>query len=141
MKYELKFDDNQELIDAMSKVADRSEETINKVLHSRGAERVTQSIIGFMPKSNRNKSNWKQNTKHAKTSNPLTSTGFNLGFRVYPKGGAAKNKGSFGYIKFPNDGRGPSNPTAQKFFERGLAQEEDYLMKIVLDALEEAAKL
>lgn len=92
------------------------------------------AIIGFMPRSDRTK-------KHAKDSKPLDQEDINLGFRIFAKGGAAKNKGSFGYLVFPNEGRGPSNPIAQEFFEQGLESRLDKLTLIVLEALEEGIKL
>ena len=87
-----------------------------------------QAIIGFMPVSKREK-------RHAKHSNPLKERMFNLGFDIVAKGGAAKNKGSFGYLVFPNEGRGPHNPVAQEFFERGLASREEIILDYVIDEL------
>ncbi|HDR4840249.1 TPA: hypothetical protein QCR21_006057, partial [Bacillus cereus] len=36
------------------------------------------------------------------------------------RGGAANKKGSFGYLVFPNEGRGSHNPLEQRFAERGI---------------------
>lgn len=134
MKFESKTHGQDELMQAMEKVPKRSEEIINKVLHSSGGKEVSMAIIGFMPRSDRTK-------KHAKDSKPLEQEDINLGFRIFAKGGAAKNKGSFGYLVFPNEGRGPSNPVAQEFFEQGLESRLDKLTLIVLEALEEGIKL
>jgi len=134
MKYDVTPKGQDDLIKAMQKVPERTEELINKALHSSGGKEVSMAIIGFMPKSSRNK-------KHAKESNSLKQDDLNLGFRIYPRGGAARNKGSFGYLVFPNDGRGVKNPIAQGFFEKGLESKMDRLTKIVLEALEEGVKL
>lgn len=134
MKFESKTHGQEELIQAMEKVPKRSEELINKALHSSGGKEVSMAIVGFMPRSDRNK-------KHAKDSNPLKQEDINLGFRIFAKGGAAKNKGSFGYLVFPNEGRGRKNPIAQEFFQEGLESRLDKLTQIVLEALEEGIKL
>ncbi|HEM3508247.1 TPA: hypothetical protein U1B31_002142, partial [Streptococcus suis] len=113
---------------AMAKIPSKSEEVVNRVLLVRGTKEVMQSIIGFMPISKREK-------RHAKYSNPLKERMFNLGFDIVAKGGAAKNKGSFGYLVFPNEGRGTHNPIAQAFFERGLASREEIILDYVIDEL------
>lgn len=127
-KATLDYSGSHRLVEAMSKIPSKSEEVVNRVLKNRGAKEVIQGIIGFMPVSKRNKN-------HAKFSNPLKEVMFNLGFDVIAKGGAAKNKGSYGYLVFPNEGRGPSNPVAQQFFEKGLASREDIILDYVIDEL------
>jgi hypothetical protein len=134
MKYDVNTKGQDELILAMQKTPERTEEIINKVLHGSGGKEVSMAIIGFMPRSGRSK-------KHAKDSNSLKQEDINLGFRIFPKGGAASNKGSFGYLVFPNEGRGNKNPVAQEFFGRGLESKEDRLTQIVLEALEQGIKL
>lgn len=133
-EYYLEFKKSKEIEAAMKKVPEKAEQQVNKVLHTVGVKETIQSIIGFMPVSNRNK-------KHAKFSNPLKSAAINLGFRVYARGGASKNKGSFGYLVFPNDGLGENNLIEQRFFERGGEKASDKIFKNVMDALEEAARL
>lgn len=127
-KATLDFSGSTRLLEAMKKVPEVSERVVNDVLKSRGTKEVIQAIIGFMPVSKRDK-------KHAKFSNPLKEVMFNLGFDIVAKGGAAKNKGSFGYLVFPNEGRGPHNPVAQAFFERGLESREDIILDYVIDEL------
>lgn len=127
-KATLDFSGSTRLLEAMKKVPEVSERVVNDVLKSRGTKEVMQAIIGFMPVSKRDK-------KHAKFSNPLKEVMFNLGFDIVAKGGAAKNKGSFGYLVFPNEGRGPHNPVAQAFFERGLESREDIILDYVIDEL------
>lgn len=123
---------SQKLADAMAKIPEHSERLINEVLKSKGSKEVIESIIGFMPVSNRNK-------PHAKESNPLKAKMFNLGFDIVARGGAAKNKGSFGYLVFPNEGRGKHNPHAQEFFERGLNDRRDAIMDAMIEALVKAS--
>jgi len=133
-EYFLNFEKSNAIQNEMAKVPDKAEKAVNEVLHTVGAKEAMQQIINFMPMSNRNK-------KHAKTSNPLKADMMNLGFRVYARGGAAKNKGSFGYLVFPNDGIGPHNPFAEKFFEQGGDTASELIFKKIMNALEEAIKL
>lgn len=134
MKYILDTKGQDELIAAMKATPGKVEVAANKALHTTGGKEVSMAIIGFMPKSDRNK-------KHAKDGNALNQEDLNLGFRIYARGGAARNKGSYGYLVFPNEGRGRSNPVARKFFEEGLESREDKLILIVLDALAEGTKI
>ncbi|MDT1957574.1 hypothetical protein [Carnobacterium divergens] len=134
VKYQLDMASAAEIETAMKLVPEKAEKLVNQVLHTKGTKEVIQSIIGFIPVSRRNK-------KHARFSNPLKSQNFNLGFEVYAKGGAAKNKNSFGYLVFPDEGRGSHNPVAQMFFERGTDRVNERILNDVIEALGEAIEL
>lgn len=131
-RVQIDYRKSEELIKLLEKTSKNIENNLNEYLHSKGAKTVIESIIGFMPRSNRQK-------KHAKDSNPLKFDKFNLGFGVYARGGAANKKGSFGYLVFPDQGRGPHNFIAQEFFGRGLESKEeklfDDLAKIIYESL------
>ena len=131
-RYDLNFDTSKKLEEALKKSVVNLEPKINEYLHVKGSKQVMQAIIGFMPVSNRNK-------KHAKTSNPLKIQALNLGFEVYAKG--ANKSGSFGYLVFPDEGRGTSNLIAQRFFEEGLKSKEDLLFKDIMKIIEEQLKI
>lgn len=133
-RYDINFNNSKKLEEALKKSVVNLEPKINEYLHVKGSKQVMQAIIGFMPVSNRNK-------KHAKNSNPLKIQALNLGFEVYAKGGAANKNGSFGYLVFPNEGRGSSNPIAQEFFEKGLKSKEDLLFKDIMKIIEEQLKI
>lgn len=133
-EYFLNYDKSQAIQNEMAKIPDKAENAVNKVVHNFGAKEAIQDIIRFMPVSNRDK-------KHAKTSNPLKSDMMNLGFRIYARGGAAKNKGSFGYLVFPNDGIGPHNFMDQRFFEQGGDAASNKIFNKVMEALEDALQL
>lgn len=126
-KFELDVKKSKKLEEELRKTKGALEKPINDFLHLKGAIKVTQSIIGFMPKSDRKKN-------HAKDSNSLTTTKINLGFEV-------KSKLEFGYLVFPDQGRGIHNPTAQEFFARGLEKESDILFNSILKIVEENTKL
>lgn len=134
VRYQLDMASAAEIEAAMKLVPEKAEKLVNQVLHTKGTKEVIQSIIGFIPVSRRNK-------KHAKFSNPLKNQNFNLGFEVYAKGGAAKNKNSFGYLVFPDEGRGSHNPVAQMFFERGTDRVNERILNDVIEALDKAIEL
>ncbi|WP_078430482.1 hypothetical protein [Alkalihalobacterium alkalinitrilicum] len=112
-RYEFDFSELEKLEEKILRVPGNTEQIINGVLHKAGIKIAVDEITKRMPVSRRNK-------KHAKTSNWSKGDKDNLGFTVKAKGGAAKRPGSFGYLVFPNDGRGPYNHVAQNFFEDGL---------------------
>ncbi len=102
----------------MMRLPGRMEQVINGVLHSEGIEIATEEITKLIPVSKWY--NQVRNKKHAKTNNWSRSEVGNLEFTIKAKGGAANKPGSFGYLVFPNEGRGSSNPLEQRFAERGL---------------------
>ena len=125
-KFTVDIESSQRLADSMAKIPDKSERLINEVLKSKGSKEVMESIIGFMPESERKKT-------HAKDSSPLKAKLFNLGFDI-------QSKTPFGYLVFPNDGRGKHNPHAREFFEKGLEDRKESIMDAMLDALIKASQ-
>lgn len=123
----VEFDASKKLEEVFKNLPDNAEHLINEYFEKEAAKNMMQEIIGLTPVSKKNK-------RHAKNSDPYKAEMFNLGFRIYAKGGAANSKNSFGYLVFPNDGRGPRNHTAQQFFERGAEKAEKD--KIIDDLLE-----
>lgn len=113
MRFEIEAEDLEKLEEKLSKLGDESEPIVNEVLHGMGVETVTKDVTDLLPVSSRSK-------KHAKFSKPFTHDPVNLGFIFKTRGGAAKNKRSFGYLVFPDEGRGPRNPVEQDFTGRGI---------------------
>lgn len=131
VKYSLDDSQAKQLAENMKLVPGKAERLVNETLKAKGMKMMIQEIIRFIPTSNANK-------RHAKNSNPLKGTMGNLGFVITTKGGAAKNKNSFGYLVFPNEGRGPHNYIAQHFFEKGAEASNGKILTEVIKALEEA---
>lgn len=118
IRFELDSREVELLEQKMRRLPDKMEETINESLHTDGVAIATEEITNLIPSSQ-----WKNrslNKAHARTSKWSKSEGHNLGFTIKSKGGAANKKGSFGYLVFPNEGRGSSNPVEQRFMERGM---------------------
>lgn len=130
MNYSVDAEKSEKLQELLKKLPNQAEDLINDYLESKGSKNMMESIIGFIPVSRRNK-------KHAKSSKPFKATMHNLGFNIETKGGAAKNKGSFGYLVYPNEGRGPKNPIAQEFVERGMEKENDRIIQDLEEILTE----
>lgn len=132
--YEFDFSKSLEIEKKMAQIPDKSEELVNKVLRTKGKKIMIDHIVEEMPRSNKKKT-------HAKDSNPLRAVMKNLGFVVVAKGGAANRPGSFGYLVFPNEGRGPHNPIKQKFFEKGGDKANEPIQDQVIEALEQAHEI
>lgn len=131
-RHQFIFEDSLDIEKAMTRLPGKSEELANKVIHNQGTKEMIQRITGFMPIGVR------KNDRHAALSNSLKDSTFNLGFEVYARGGAANTNNSFGYLVFPNEGRGKRNPVAQQFFEKGAEKANEKILTDVLQALEDA---
>jgi hypothetical protein len=118
VKFELDYEAIKRLEMKMAKLPDRMERATNDVLHTDGIRIATEEITKLIPVSTRKGKI--RNKKHARHSNWSKSEKINLGFVIKARGGAANKKGSFGYLVFPNEGRGAHNPVEQRFMERGL---------------------
>ncbi|MEW4325862.1 hypothetical protein Q0N12_04210 [Rossellomorea marisflavi] len=113
VRFQIDYRDVDLLLQRVSHLGDKAEKTINEVLHGFGVKKVVRDITKEMPIS-------KPQKRHAKLSNWSKIEDGNLEFVVKAAGGAANKRGSFGYLVFPNEGRGPSNPLEQRFMETGL---------------------
>lgn len=113
MEINVDFGEVEILEEKLSRLGEDAETTVNEILHGMGVETVTKDVTNLLPVSSRNK-------KHAKFSKPFTHDPQNLGFIFKTRGGAAKNKTSFGYLIFPDEGRGPRNRVEQDFTGRGI---------------------
>ncbi len=129
-RFDVDYKDMELLQMNLAKIPDVSERAMNEVLHTKGIEIVTKQITHLLPVSNVHKN-------HAKYTDWSRSETENLGFTVVTKGGAAKNKGSFGYLVFPDEGRGRSNPYEQGFTQRALDASTPMLLKIMQDKITE----
>jgi hypothetical protein len=118
VKFELDYKAIEHLEMKMAKLPGKMESATNDVLHTDGIQIATEEITKLIPVSTRKGKI--RNKKHAKHSNWSKSEKINLGFVIKARGGAANKKGSFGYLVFPNEGRGAHNPVEQRFMERGL---------------------
>ncbi|KAA0547686.1 hypothetical protein FZW96_12055 [Bacillus sp. BGMRC 2118] len=84
------------------------------------AERIlTAHITPLIKVSKERRGNSIRDKVHARNTKWSRAEFSNLQITIKAKGGAANRKGSFGYLVFPDDGRGSQNPVAQRFMKRG----------------------
>lgn len=127
-KFELKSEDLKALEEKMRQLPNIAEDEINKVLHNETAEKVPKTIQEFINISKKKKGT------HAKLGRPFKTEPFNLGFfiKTYPK---------FGYLVFPDEGRGKRNKVAQDFTGKGTKKETpkvvDRLLEVLTKRIEE----
>ncbi|MYL50254.1 hypothetical protein GLV98_12220 [Halobacillus litoralis] len=130
VRYELDYSEVEKLEEKFQAVPENIEAIINGVLHKDGTKVTTAAITDEMPVSNRTK-------KHAKYSKWSRASKQNLGFTIKTKGGASKKSGSFGYLVFPNEGRGPHNPLEQRFMEEGLEKSTPEVLHLLNERIDQ----
>lgn len=124
VEYNLKLEDNEKLVEQFQRLAEKSETLTNEYFDKVAAKLMMEKIIGFMPRSEARK-------KHAKDSNPLSKKLVNLGFVI-------KSKNQFGYLVFPDEGKGYRNPVAQEFSVKGAEEASPGIEDGLLEVLERA---
>lgn len=117
-RFEIDYNAIERLEVKIARLPDQMEGVINEVLHTDGIRIATEEITKLIPVSSRNGKI--RNKRHARHSKWSKSENHNLGFAIKAKGGAANKRGSYGYLVFPNEGRGAHNLIEQRFMERGL---------------------
>lgn len=119
MIFDLDYQQLQALENRIRQLPNHAEQVINETLHTEGIEIIEREVTNLIPVSSRNKnSKWYRehgSTKHAKDAKWSISKKDHLGFMIKSKGGAANKRGSFGYLVFPDEGRGQAE---QNFTER-----------------------
>lgn len=127
-RFELKSEDLQRLETVLRELPNKGEEEINKVLHKESAEKVIRSIQDLIKVSSWNPKAPKKKGTHARYGKPFRIIPFNLGFfiRTYPK---------YGYLVFPDEGRGIRNPVEQNFTGRGIEKERPDVVNRLMEVL------
>lgn len=126
--FQIDYSDIEILEEKIRSLPKYAEQVINNYLHQKGVSKTTDNITKHMPISKKHKI-------HAKHTNWSRKETENLGFVVKAKGGAANRPGSFGYLVFPNEGRGPRNPVEQRFFEQGLHETTPAILEDLLEEI------
>lgn len=112
-RFEFDFESFMELRDKIERVGRDIETELNQVLKTEGKKTIEPSITNLIPVSKKKKG------AHARNSKWASQKIGNLELIIKAKGGAANKPGSFGYLVFPNEGRGPRNHEAKHFMETG----------------------
>ncbi|MBC6128074.1 hypothetical protein HCA00_04660 [Listeria booriae] len=130
--------DLENILSQIAKIPNQAERLINETLKKEGAPLAIEGITRFIPISTVGLGGHFREKRHAKYSNPLLQRMENLGFEIVAKGGASGRKNSFGYLAFPDEGRGSSNPLKQNFFEEGLEYRTPRILEALYRAIDEA---
>jgi len=117
--FDLDYQQLQELENRIRQLPNHAEQVINETLHTDGVKLIERDVTNLIPKSKRDKNTtWYRkhgSMEHAKDTKWSISKKEHLGFMLKSKGGAANKRGSFGYLVFPDEGRGQNE---QNFTER-----------------------
>lgn len=138
VRFEVDSKDIERLEQKIAKLPNRMEKEINNVLHTDGVKILAEEVTNELPVST-----WRgmiRPKNHARLSKWWKPELENLGFVVKTKGGAASNKGSFGYLVFPDQGRGPFNPVEQRFSEHGLRKATPKIMEKLTKRIDKVLK-
>lgn len=130
VRFEIHYGQVEKFLNKLKGLPGNVEGLINDILHKQGIDMATAEITRFMPISEVDK-------RHAKESNWSKSIKGNLQFTITARGGASKKSGSFGYLVFPNEGRGPHNPLEQRFMERGISAATSPILNKLNKAVDE----
>lgn len=123
VRFTLKDEDVENLIDAIKGFAGDAENAISDALENKVAEILKNSIENLIPVSNRNKI-------HAKYSAPFTDD-MQGKLSVY-----IHTKKAYHYLYFPDEGEGTSKgQMAHDFTGEGVEREYDSAINILLDVL------
>jgi hypothetical protein len=132
--YKIDYSEFERLSESIKMLGDKSEKTMNNSLEKNAEKIIVPKITNLIPVSS-----WKNsrlaNKVHAKQTKWHKVEKGNLEVTIKSKGGAANKRGSFGYLVFPNEGRGSSNPVEQQFMEKGLEQGTPELVDHIQDDL------
>lgn len=110
----------------------KAEYELNNYFWNKGGETLKKRVMQNLPRSSRNKSSYKKAPKtHAKDVESLDKIQYNLGIKIQTK--LKPNSKDFGYLIFPDEGRGIHQKRKQEFFGRALETETEKMKKDLLD--------
>lgn len=124
----------EEKIKALPK---KAEYEINNYLWNNAGNILQKQVYANMPRSNKNKSKVKKAPKvHAKDVESLDKETFNLGVRIQTH--LKPSSKDFGYLIFPDEGRGKHQKRkgAQEFFGRALDKRTNEIADGLLNHLD-----
>lgn len=120
VRFEVDYASIQKLSDAIMRLPNKAEKVINKTLVEQSSKTIAEGITPLIPISRNRDGSGTRSKIHAR--NILwydKEQKESLSITVKTKGGAANKRGSFGYLVFPNEGRGKYQPRELEFMERG----------------------
>lgn len=134
VEFHIDYSDFSRLSETLSRLGDKAEKSLNKSLEKQTERIVVPKITNLIPDSSWGNSNLAGKV-HAKHSEWHKIEMGNLEVKIKSKGGAANKRGSFGYLVFPDEGRGPFNRIEQRFMQRGTDQGKPELINAIQEDL------
>lgn len=112
----------------------KAEYETNNYFWNTAGDILKNRVMRNLPRGIRNKSNYKGVPKtHAKDDESLDKITFNLGIKVQTK--LQPKLKDFGYLIFPDEGRGKHQSRSQLFFNRSLETEKEKITTGLLEHL------
>lgn len=137
--FTINSEDLQKLQEKVSLLPSTAEYELNNYLWNKGGDTLKKKVMQNMPRSNRNKSNIKGAPRtHAKDDESLEKVVYNLGIKVQTK--LKPKSKDFGYLIFPDEGRGKHQSKKQEFFNKALESEEEKVKSGLMEHLNKKIK-
>lgn len=131
----LEFSDILKLEEKIKALPQKTEYEINSYLWNQGGDIFKKQVYQNMPRSSKNKAKVKKAPKvHAKDTESLDKVTFNLGIKVQTH--LKPKSKDFGYLIFPDEGRGKNQRSAQEFFGKALESESKQVANGLLEHLD-----
>lgn len=125
--YNIDFAAHEHLEVLFKNLIGKAEDLTNEYLDRTASKVMMDEIIGLIRIG-------KRGGPHAKQSSPLRHKMINLGFIV-------STKPKFGYLIFPDEGKGPRNPLEQMFMSKGAMKADKTIIEGLTRVLEQASEL
>ena len=135
---ELDYSQSTELEQKLKALPNKAEYETNNYLWSKAGDILEKGVYKRMPRSKYKK--YGKPKTHAKDTESLEIIRYNLGVKVQTK--IKPKSKDFGYLIFPNEGRGikQKNKGSQEFFEKTLESETNKITNGLLDHLDKKIK-
>ncbi len=130
----LDYSKSIELEQKLKALPEKGEYETNNYLWSKAGSILEKGVYDRMPRSQYKK--YGKPKTHAKDSKSLEMIRYNLGVKIQTK--TKPKSQDFGYLVFPNEGRGirQRNKGSQEFFEKTLESKSDEITNGLLNHLD-----
>lgn len=126
--------DLEKLQRKLSMLPNTAEYELNNYFWNEAGDILKKRVMQNMPRSKRDKSKYKRGPRtHAKDDESLEKVTYNLGIKVHTK--LKPRLKDFGYLIFPDEGRGKHQSKSQEFFNKSLESETDKLREGLFEHL------
>lgn len=127
--YDVELQEIERLEKKLTTLGDEAERALDEAVREHGTKMTVEEITTLIPVGERG-------GPHAKQGRWEKVNKFRLGFDVKVSGG----KRGFGYLVFPNEGRGKRNPVEQRFMQRGLEKSTERIYRKLNEELDKKIK-